>query len=125
MKAQVDDSDVAVQTQAIETLIERLGNKGLPIVLNGLADGDEIVRLATLSAALDSNIEIPAADLQSLILTDPSPHVRIAALRAVEGRPEAGAIASGLRTDADEDIRNQALAMLGELQGAQPKQRPK
>jgi HEAT repeat protein len=125
LKAQMDDPDVAVRTQAIETLIERLGNKALPIVLRGLADGDEIVRLATLSAAADSGVEIPAADLHSRILTDPSAHVRIAALRAVDGRPEAQAIASGLRSDPDDDIRNQALAMLGELQRAQSKQRPK
>jgi hypothetical protein len=73
LKAQIDDPEVGARTEAIETLIERLGDKGIPIVLKGLADGDGIVRLATLSAAADSDIDIPTPDLQSLVLTDPSP----------------------------------------------------
>jgi hypothetical protein len=125
LKAQVDDPDVAVRTHAIETLVERLGNKGLPIVLKGLADGDEIVRLATLSAATGSDIEIPAADLHSLVLTDPSPHVRMAALRAVAGRPEAEVVAASVKSDGDNDIRNEALAILGDRQRTKPTERPK
>jgi HEAT repeat protein len=116
LKGQVDDPDAGVRSEVIETLIERLGDKGLPIVMKGLADSDEIVRLATLAAAADHDIDIPSADLHSLVLTDQSACVRIAALRALEGRPEARAIASSLKDDADEAVRNEARYMLGELQ---------
>jgi hypothetical protein len=124
LKAQVDDPEVSVRMDAIETLIERLGTQALPMVLRGLADGDEIVRLGTVLAAIEAGVEIPATELHSVVLNDQSPQVRIAALRAVEGRPEAQSIASGVKNDPDEDIRNQALFILGELPITQPQRRP-
>jgi hypothetical protein len=45
----------------------------------GLLDPDESVRRTTLSAAGDAGIEIPATDLHTVVLTDQSPPVCLAA----------------------------------------------
>ena len=70
LEARLDDSDPGVRSQAIEALIERLGERGLPTVQRGLLDPDEGVRLATLSAAGNAGIEVPASDLHAVVLTD-------------------------------------------------------
>ena len=114
LEARLDDSDPGVRSETIETLIERLGERGLPIVQRGLVDPDEGVRLATLSAAGNAGIEIPTSDLHTVVLTDQSPSVRAAALEELAGRPEAEAIARTLRDDVDPEIRNRARQILGE-----------
>ncbi len=48
LEARLDDADPGVRSETIEALIERLGERGLPIVQRGLSDPDEGVRLATL-----------------------------------------------------------------------------
>ena len=124
LEARLDDSDPGVRSEAIEALIERLGERGLPTVQRGLLDPDEGVRLATLSAAGNAGIQVPASDLHTVVLTDQSPSVRAAALEELAGRPEAEGIARTLRDDADPEIRNRARQILGEHESGGPKQQP-
>lgn len=110
---QLGDADAEVRTGAYEALIERQGERALPTVLRGLVDEDEGVRLATFSAALDSGVEIPSIDLHSVVLNDRSQTMRLLALQAVEGRPDAHDIARTVQDDLDQVVRNQARLMLG------------
>ena len=125
LEARLDDADPGVRSETIETLIERLGERGLPTVQRGLLDPDEGVRLATLSAAGNAGIEIPASDLHTVVLTDQSQSVRAAALEELAGRPEAEAIARTLRDDVDPEIRTRARQILGEQEIGGPKQQPR
>ena len=115
LEAQLDDPDPGVRNDTYEALIERQGARGLPIVLRGLGDRDDGVRLGTLTNALDAGVAIPAADLQALILNDPLQSVRLLALEAIEKRPEAKAIAESILDDADEVMRNTARLLLESL----------
>lgn len=117
--------DVAVRFDAYEALIERAGADALPMIRRALADSSEEVRLASLNAATTEGIEIPLADLTALVLTDPSRHVRLAALQALESRPDAAAVLTTLRTDPDHDIASQAAALLEHLQSAGKKRTPR
>jgi HEAT repeat protein len=125
LETQLDNTDPGIRSETIEALIERLGDRGLPTVLRGLSDPDEGVRLATLSAAADAGIEIPANDLHTVVLTDQSQPVRLAALEELSSRPEAEAVARSLRDDVDLVVRNRARQMLGEQEIGGPKQQPR
>jgi type II secretory pathway component GspD/PulD (secretin) len=117
--------DVAVRFDAYEALIERAGADALPMIRRALADASEEVRLASLNAATTEGIEIPLTDLTAIVLTDPSRHVRLAALQALESRPDAAAVLTTLRTDPDHDIASQAAALLEHLQSAGKKRTPR
>jgi hypothetical protein len=125
LEARLDDADPGVRSDTIEALVERLGERGFPIVQRGLLDPDEGVRLATLSAAGDAGIEIPATDLHTVVLTDPSQAVRIVVLEELASRRDAEAVARTLRDDADPVIRNRARQILGEQEIGGPKQQPR
>ena len=116
LEARLEDPDPGVRNDTYEALIERHGARGLPIVLRGLVDSDDGVRLGTLTNALDAGVAIPATDLHALILSDPLQSVRLLALEAIEKRPEAKAIAESILDDPDEVIRNTARLLLESLQ---------
>jgi hypothetical protein len=120
---QLEDPDPAVRAETFESLIERLGVRGLDMVLRGLADPDESVRLTAISAAVNGGVEIPTADLHAVLLSDQSYAVRRVALDAIEGRPEAKSIAESLVDDPDEHIRTHARHIL-EPPAAQNQRRP-
>lgn len=124
LETRMDDPDPDVRTETLEALVERLGSRGLSVVQRGLTDPDEGVRLATLSAAENAGVEIPTADLHTAVLTDQSQAVRMGALEALEGRPEAEAIARSLREDLDPVIRTLARQMLGEQENEGASQSP-
>jgi HEAT repeat protein len=124
LEAQLDDPDPGVRSHTFEALIERQGARGLPIVLRGLADSDDAVRLTTLATALNVGVEIPAADLHALVLSDPLQGIRLRALEAIETRPEASAIAESVKDDPDEVIRNTAALLLKRLQDRNTKKPP-
>jgi hypothetical protein len=115
LEAQLEDPDPGVRNETYAALIERQGARGLPIVLRGLIDNDDGVRLGTLANALDAGVAIPAADLQALILHDPLQSVRLLALEAIEQRPEAKAILESIQDDPDEVIRTTARLLLETL----------
>ena len=124
LEAQLDDPDPAVRSLSFEALIERHGARGLPFVLRGLGDSDDAVRLTTLTAALNVGVEIPSAELQALVLSDPLQGIRLRALEAIETRPEASATAESVKNDPDEVIRNTAALLLKHLQEQTPKKPP-
>lgn len=124
LESQLDDPDPAVRSDTFEALIERHGARRLPIVLRGLIDSDEGVRLTTLTAALNAGVDIPAADLAALVLSDPLQGIRLRALEAIEARPEASAIAESVMNDPDEVIRNTAALLLKRLQDQHTRRPP-
>ena len=114
LEARLDDADAEVRGETIEALIERLGERGLPDRA-ARAVGSRRGRAAgSLSAVGDAGIRIPSTDLHTVVLTDQSQAVRMAALEELAGRPEAEAIARTLRDDVDRVIRTRARQILGE-----------
>jgi hypothetical protein len=59
--------------------------------------------------------------LQAVLLADQSYAVRRLALEAIEGRPEAAAVAERLIDDPDEHIRQEATLMLDRLKVREPR----
>ena len=114
LESRLEDPNPDIRSESYEQLIERGGGNALSTALRGLADPDESVRLRTLSAAIDADFEIPAVDLQALILDAhaQSQSMRVLALQAIRDRPEAEAIAQTLRNDPDDIVREQALQIL-------------
>lgn len=110
---QLDDPDVNVRAAAYEALIERQGPAGLPTLMRALADDRQEVRLSALHMALDVEVEVAPMQLASVALSDPSHLLRLVALQALEGRPEARQVAESLKTDANELVRMEARRILG------------
>jgi hypothetical protein len=124
LEGRVDDSDPGVRIEAIEALIDRQGERSLPVVLRGLADADDGVRLGTLAAALEAGVDIASTDLHALVLSDSLQGIRLLALEAIETRPEAMAIAESVKEDQDEVVRNTARLLLERLE-SQTKKPPR
>jgi proline iminopeptidase len=120
LEAQLESPDPSVRAETYEALIERLGDRGLATISRAFIDPDEGVRLGALQAALGADLEIPAWELQGLVLSDPSQAVRLTAIMAIEDRPEAGAIAASVKDHPDEVIRNHANFILDMLASQRP-----
>ena len=116
LEAQLDDADPGVRFETIEALIERQGERSLDVVLRGLADSDDGVRLGTLTAALHAGVDVSSTDLHSLVLGDSFQAIRLLALEAIEARPEAMSIAESVKDDPDEVVRNTARLLLERLE---------
>jgi hypothetical protein len=114
LESRLEDPNPDIRSDTYEQLIERGGENALSTALKGLADPEESVRLRTLSAAIDADFEIPAVDLQALVLDAQaqSQSIRVLALQAIQGRPEAEATALSLVNDPDEVVRNEARRIL-------------
>jgi hypothetical protein len=114
LERQLDDPDPEVRAETFEALVERQGEKGLATVRKGLSDPDDSVRLRTLSSAIDVEMDIPARELEPLILDvqGSSQAMRVLALQAIADKPEAEAIATTLANDPDDMVRQQALLIL-------------
>jgi hypothetical protein len=125
LETQLEDPDPGVRCDTFEALIERLGARSLPTVLRGLVDSDDGVRLTTLTAALDADVEIPATELHALVLSDSLQSIRLLALEAIETRPEAIAIAQSVQDDADEVVRNTAKLLIKRVQGRNATKSPR
>jgi hypothetical protein len=114
LEKQLEDPDPGVRGDTYEALIERQGERGWEMARKGLSDPDETVRSRSLSAAIDADIDIPARELEPLILDGygQSRGMRILALQAIAGKPEARAIAVTLKNDPDELVRRVAEQIL-------------
>jgi hypothetical protein len=114
LERQLEDPDPEVRGETYEALVERQGEKGLATVRKGLSDPDDSVRLRTLSSAIDVDVDIPARELEPLILDvqGSSQAMRVLALQAIADKPEAEAIATTLANDPDDMVRQQALLIL-------------
>lgn len=125
LERQLEDPDAAVRSDTFEALIARHGARSLPLVMRGLADGDDGVRLTTLAAALDAGVEISAPDLHALVLNDRLQSIRLRALEEVETRPEARAIAESVVDDPDPVVGHTARLLLERLQPQEAERPPR
>jgi hypothetical protein len=75
------DPDPEVRALAVESLVERLGERALGKVLEALQDTDDYVRERALDATIDAGLELPVEDLRHLATADSDPEVRRLALR--------------------------------------------
>jgi hypothetical protein len=121
LDARLEDPDPGVRAETFDALIERHGKSSLGIVLRGLVDSDDAVRLGTLTSALDAGVDIPSTDLHSLVLSDSLQGIRLLALEAIETRPEAMSIAESVKDDQDEVIRTTARLLLERLENRSKK----
>ena len=125
LETQLENPDPGVRIDTYQALIERHGEGALPVIRRGLADTDDGVRLGTLSAAIDADVEIPSAELHALVLNDSLQSIRLLALEAVESRQEAKAIAESVLNDQDEVIGNHARLLLERLQARAARKPPR
>lgn len=111
------DLDPEVRAEALESLVERKGEKSIDAVLEMLNDPDDYVRARALDVASTAGVEIPADRLRTL-LGDPGEDVRRFALRGFAEHSdvspdEARVMLEGLaHTDPSEAVRREAVDLL-------------
>ena len=108
------DPDADVRSRAVESLIERQGEKARAIVLRALKDDSARVRTQALYGAFSSGLDLPA-DVLAEALDDPSSDVRFLALEAIAGRPEAAPLARRALGDASPHVRERAREIVAKV----------
>lgn len=88
----VDDPDALNRALAVGTLAERHGSAAAEVVMTGLEDEDERVRMEALQAAIYTPVEVPAESLMEMIQYDPSEIIRSIALDGLFKYGERGRI---------------------------------
>ena len=110
-------TDPGVRARALEELGERADSSGeaMAALVNALTDPDEMVRATAVDAIVHSGGDMPASVLTPLALSDPSPSVRLLALKALANSPEAGAVAAIAQADQDPLVQEAARRLLEQL----------
>jgi HEAT repeat protein len=108
------DPDADARSRAVESLIERQGEKARAVVLRALKDDSARVRTQALYGAFSSGLELPA-DVLAEALDDPSSDVRFLALEAIAGRPEAAPLARRALGDASPHVRERAREIVAKV----------
>ncbi|HEY8149659.1 MAG TPA: HEAT repeat domain-containing protein [Vicinamibacteria bacterium] len=108
------DPDADARSRAVESLIERQGEKARAVVLRALKDDSARVRTQALYGAFSSGLELPA-DVLAEALDDPSSDVRFLALEAIAGRPEAAPLARRALGDANQHVRERAREIVAKV----------
>jgi HEAT repeats len=125
------DPDPEVRAEAMETLVDRKGEKATDAVRQMLSDPDDYVRARALDVAATAGLEIPADQLRTLAAGDPAEEVRRVALRSFAEHPEAKAdevrvfLEGAAQSDQSELVRSEAAEILRGLSESAPRQRPK
>jgi hypothetical protein len=125
LEQRLDDPDPNVRYEAYEAVIERQGDKALPILRKAFADGSDVVRFSAVYAAINGGLEIPTSDLSVIVLSDRSRDVRLLALEALATRPDAEPLVTSMQNDPDEGVANQAKETLRLLREAAERRKPK
>ena len=109
--------DPAIRARALEELSERADSSGdaMAALVNALKDPDETVRAIAVDSIVSSGGDIPAVELTTLALSDPSASVRLIALKALSNSPEAGAVAAIAQADQDPLVQQTAVRLLEQL----------
>jgi HEAT repeat protein len=110
----LDAPDAEDRSRAIESLVERKGEKARGAVLRALRDENARVRTQALYSAFSSGLEVPA-EVLAQALDDPSVDVRFLALEAVGDRPEAATLARRALGDQSPHVRERAKQILDRL----------
>lgn len=119
LELELRDRDPKRRAQAVETLVERQGDRALDSVLEALRDRDDQVRAQALYGALNADVELPVPVLSDLALDDPSESVRFLALEALANDPMIEVIAVQALDDPSPHLRTKAEEILGRLERAE------
>ena len=109
------NADANTRAQAYEALISREDDHSRTLVLGALRDRrekDDIVRHRILTAALVKGVRVPAELLGELAATDPSEHIRLKALDALDDQTILKSVAETAQADPSEAIRERANRIL-------------
>lgn len=125
------DLDPEVRAEALESLVERKGEKSIDTILQMLNDPDDYVRARALDLASTAGAEIPQDHLRRL-LGDPGEEIRRLALRSfaehadVEPDDARATLEWLARADPSAIVRGEAAQVLVGLSGSeQRQQRPR
>jgi hypothetical protein len=125
------DPDPEVRAEAIESLVDRKGEKATESVLQMLNDPDEYVRARALDVATTAGLAIPADQLRSLAAGDPAEEVRRVALHGFAEHSDAKAedvrvlLEGAAQSDPSELVRGEAAEILRVLSESARPPRPK
>ncbi len=111
----LSDPDPEVRSRAYDALIGRKGDKALDIVLKASNEQDDRVRTHALYQALSSGMQLPEDLLTKLALDDSFPTIRVMALGALAGSPNARDIAERALNDLDPHVQAKAGEILENL----------
>lgn len=122
----LESSDENERANAIEKLVERMGQEAEMTILDKLQDQSDAVRERTLQATLQAQVELPFDKVAELAELDPSAIVRLYALEAVVNHlgdrhhQQRVATLRDLVNDSDPMVRRQAKQILKQLDGPPP-----
>ena len=113
----LSDPDPEVRASSLEQLVERKGPRAREALIQALSEVDGYIRANAINSALNAGIELPADQLQSLIVSDTSEDVRRMALESYANHPEvsvanAKAVLEGARSDSSPMVREHAQSIL-------------
>jgi len=114
LEKMLEGPDPGDRSRAIESLVERQGEKARAAVLRAMKDENPRVRTQALYSAFSAGVEVPASVLAEA-LDDPSTDVRFLALEAAADRPEAAALARRALGDESSHVRERAQQILDRL----------
>jgi hypothetical protein len=112
------DKEPAVREKAYEVLMSRpdaTSHNLVILAIRGASENDVELRQRLFSTASSKGIKLPIDVLADLVRADSSEEIRMMALDALAGEPDARAIATGALTDPSEVVRERAKDMLAVL----------
>lgn len=123
LREKLKDPDPVVRQRAFQLLISRPGREEHDAIMSAtLAERDDGLRASMLEALASSGLEL-SAEFWNSFSSDPSEHVRLLVLDALEGTPGIGDIAVPALNDPSPHIRQRAKDILDTLK-QESEQRP-
>jgi hypothetical protein len=123
VERRLTDADPQTRLLALKALIERRGDAAMSAVLGALAEPDEVARAQVLDLAFGNGLQIPSDRLTALVLSDPSPLIRLQALQNAPEGPELANLAEAAQSDPDPYVQMEARSILARVTAAGGSQR--
>ena len=115
VEKRLTDRDPDVRLRALEAHLERRGEAALDAVLTALADEDLVQRAQVLDLAFGGGLQIPSDRLMALVVSDPSPLIRLQALQNAPEGSELAGLAEAAQNDPDPHVQAEAQAILARV----------
>ena len=124
LRVKLSDSDPAVRTRAFEALLARPGIEEHEAIARAVrTERDDNLRASMIESVRGHNVQL-APEFWGSLSADPSEHVRMLVLDALEGTPQIRDYAALALTDPSPHVKMRAQAILDFLGGAPAATKP-
>lgn len=124
LKQQFASKDPQARAKAIEQLVQRLVDGAQDDVLEALRDPEAAVRTRALYAAQETGVDLPAAKLADVAISDQNSFARFLALDAIGGNREFQWVVERALNDPDKSVQAKAQEIVQRWKWADEASRP-